>query len=143
MFEIIKKAPYLKILLFFVSFVWFLRFSGTVLPVYFIKSGLTFPQISFGITLSIAGQLFAVFLLARLKLLNRHAWRIALCLYVATFCLYVITPFSGFYFTAAFLSSIGTFFAICNDHICSRNVWIWYYCDENQTRLKILDILYS
>ncbi len=110
MFERIKKAPYLKILLFFVSFVWFLRFSGTVLPVYFIKSGLTFPQISFGITLSIAGQLFAVFLLARLTLLNRHAWRIALCLYVVTFCLYVITPFSGFYFTAAFLSGIGSIF---------------------------------
>jgi len=109
-FEKIKNTPYLKILLFFVSFVWFLRFSGTVLPVYFIKSGLTFPQISFGITLSIAGQLLGVVLLARLKIINRHAWYVALCLYIVTFCLYVITPFSGFYFTAAFLSGIGSIF---------------------------------
>ncbi len=110
MFEKLRSSPYLKILLFFVSFVWFLRFSGTALPVYFIKSGLTFPQISFGITLSIAGQLFGVLLLARLKMINRHAWYIALCLYVVTFCLYVIAPFSGFYFTAAFLSGIGSIF---------------------------------
>lgn len=121
MFEIIKKTPYLRLVTFFVAFVWFIRFSGTVLPVYFLQSGLSFPQMAWGITLSIIGQIVGIFILSRAHAHSRLIWRAAIVAYVCAFILYVVAPVSIFYYFGTFISGIGSifFYGAYNVHMFS------------------------
>jgi MFS family permease len=115
-FSDIKKNDYLKLLLFFVSFSWFIKFSGAVLPLYLIKSGLSFSTLAAGITLSMFGQIFAISVLSWLNVKNRHMWIFSILLYILVFALYVLVPITGVYLLSVFLFGIAsvTFYSAYN-----------------------------
>lgn len=112
-FEKINKTiahPYAKLLIFFTSFVWFLSFSGAVLPAHFLENGLTFPQISFGTVLSMLGQILSVIAISKINAKSKSLWVSSLVLYIIIFSLYVVYPSVNIYFIASFLSGIASIF---------------------------------
>lgn len=104
----IKQSKYLKLLAFFTFFAWFLKFSGAALPVYFIKSNLTYTELALGGTLAMLGQVIAVYFLSRFSFSNKKIWLGSMLLYILTFSLYVLYPISHIYFFASFISGFAS-----------------------------------
>jgi len=110
------KNPYVILIAFFVSFVWFINFSNAVLPVHFIKSGLSFPQIAFGTLLSMFAQLVTLLVLSKIRVINKIAWWIAILIYSIIFTLYVLVPHSTIFYISSFSGGIASilFYAFYN-----------------------------
>ncbi|MCI5108247.1 MAG: hypothetical protein MRY49_00170 [Candidatus Pacebacteria bacterium] len=106
--EKIKSSSYLKLLLFFTSFVWFTKFSGVILPLHLIKSGLSFVDFSIGASLSVLAQIITVLLISRTKLKNIHLWILSALLYLTVFTIYVTFPSTIIYFIGALLSGVAS-----------------------------------
>lgn len=68
----IKRSPYLRLLVFFTAFTWFTKFSGSVIPLYLLKEGIPFEFLALGISASMIGQIFAIYIIARNSFRNKH-----------------------------------------------------------------------
>lgn len=108
MFRKILSHPYTKLLAFFVSYVWFTAFSNAVLPVFFLKSGLSFEQITFGMVLNMLGQVCAIYILTNLKWSNRKLWTTSLLMHLAVFSSYIIYPEVHTFFVTSFVAGMAS-----------------------------------
>ncbi len=107
-FSKIKQSPYLKLILFFVSFVWFISFSRIVLPIHLLQSGLSFSDLAIGGSLDILGQVLTVFLLSRLHQKNKYIWFVSIFLYILVFSLQVFLPIAPIYFVSTFIAGVAS-----------------------------------
>lgn len=106
------KKNYIKLILFFTSFNWFISFSRSALLPHFVKEGMTLQQIIFGALLTFVGVILALILISPIsrRLKARTSWIMAIILsYVYILLLIKInSPFQ--LYLAYFINGLITFF---------------------------------
>jgi len=104
------KSSYLKLIVFYTSFIWFVGFSKAILPPYFLSHGLTLNQIIFGAGMSFLGILFLLIIKFSNFIKARLSWQLAL-LSAFVYILLVINISSYFkFYIASFIYGFATFF---------------------------------
>lgn len=98
------KKQFLWLSAFYISFLWFITFSKSVLPTHFLQQGLNLSQIMLGMLLTFVGQIGLI--LTVKKLSSKTAWRWALISWLV-YIILVITIQSPIQFYLA--SIIGGF----------------------------------
>lgn len=110
------KSHYLKLIIFFTSYNWFVAFVGTVLPPHLIDQGLTMRQIMWGILFNYLALFSLVLLKVCTHMKSRLSWQLAILL-SAVYFLALIKIFSPFQLYAAYFvygSSVLLFYLFYN-----------------------------
>ncbi len=91
-------------------------FSRTILPLFLIKSGLTFPDLALGAFLNIFAQICGVLLLSKFNLKNKHIWLGSGILFMSVFLLQVFIPILPIYLITTLLAGLAsvTFYGTYN-----------------------------
>lgn len=104
--SLMRTGKFKNLIIFYLSFLFFLSFSGAIMPTYLLNQGITYINLVFGVILSLVAPIFLILLIKKLN--SRWSWILAIALY-AVFIVFIIKIAGPFQFwIAKFLG--GTFF---------------------------------
>lgn len=95
------KSPYVKLLIFFTAYNWFIAFLMSVIPPHFMDQGLTMRQIMIGLMFQYAALLVFTLTKSCVSIGSRRSWQIAIALSVI-YVLSIIKIISPFQLYAAY-----------------------------------------
>lgn len=102
------QKGFLKLLIFYFSFVWLLSFSKAILPTHYLAEGLSYKEMMFGNVMIFVGQIFA--LLSFRKFSSRPAWQLAPLLWLVFILLIIKIVSPAQFYLAMFINGLTLFF---------------------------------
>lgn len=102
-----RNKKFINIFVLYSAYIWFVSFSGSILPTHFLEQGLDFRQMMLGKLLLFSSQI--IFLIFLTSFRSKNAWRLALILNFGYILLSIkiLSPYQ--FYTANILSGLALF----------------------------------